>query len=133
MEAHFRKKVQHQAERCSGSNLVLNTAKTKGVTAGFRRSRRATHPLLHINTEEAEWVDNIKFLGIRRRPHMVSEHLPPGEETPAEAFLSQKAQTCQTTLSAVGELLQKRHKGHPLCHSVVQMLHRRKPEGLGPE
>ncbi len=63
-ETYYRQEVQHLAEWCLDSNLVLNTTKMKEVIVDFRRSRRTTQTALFINGEEVERVDSIKFLGI---------------------------------------------------------------------
>lgn len=46
------------------NNLVLNTTKTKGIVVDFRRSRKSTHPPMHINGEEVERVNDIRFPGV---------------------------------------------------------------------
>ncbi len=44
--------------------MVLNTKKTKEFIVDFRRSKKTTHFPLHINGEEVERVNDIKFLGV---------------------------------------------------------------------
>lgn len=64
MRRHYCEEVQHLVEWCSDNTLVLNTPKTKEIIVDFRRSRKTTHPPLHINGEEVESVNDIEFLGI---------------------------------------------------------------------
>ena len=63
-EVHYREEVQHLVEWCTDNNLVLNTSKTKAIIVDFRRTRKTTPTPLHINGEEVESVNDIKFLGI---------------------------------------------------------------------
>lgn len=63
-ETHYTEEVEDLAKWCSDGNLASNTTKTKEAIVDLRRSRKTTHPQPHLNGEEVERVDNIKFLGI---------------------------------------------------------------------
>lgn len=67
------------------------------------------------------------------RSDLVSEHLPPGEEGPSEAFLLKKAETSWTPLSAAHKLYRDTIE-RILCLSatVARELHRTGP-GMGGE
>lgn len=63
---------------------------------------------------------------------MVPEHLSPGEESPAEAFLSQKAQQARLPSQLVFNFYRSKcgEDPLPLCNSVVCQLQGRKPQGF---
>ncbi len=129
-ETHYNKEVQHLVMWCSDNDLVLNTTKTKEIIVDYRRTRKMTPPPppppLHIHGEEVENVNNIKFLGLYITNDLtwtINSLL--GEEGSAEAFLPEKAQESQSTISAFSELLQEYNRKHslPLYYCVVYQLH----------
>uniref|UniRef100_A0AAZ1X8U9 Reverse transcriptase domain-containing protein n=1 Tax=Oreochromis aureus TaxID=47969 RepID=A0AAZ1X8U9_OREAU len=63
-ESHYRDGVQHLIKWCGNNDLVLNTAKIKEIVVDYRRAKKTTLPPLHINGEEVERVNDIKFLGL---------------------------------------------------------------------
>ncbi|XP_062843794.1 alpha-tectorin-like [Trichomycterus rosablanca] len=60
----YRQEVAYLSDWCRLNNLALNTSKTKEIVIDFRRTNEIDHLPLHINGEEVEMVESLKFLGV---------------------------------------------------------------------
>lgn len=67
MMSAYKEKVQHLAEWCISTNLLLNTHKTKELIVDFQHTKRNhAHTSIHIyiETEPLESWTSFKFLGV---------------------------------------------------------------------